>query len=165
MRTPLKTRPGVAQAPIEPGERAAEAVPLHDAGEALALRLAGHVDDLAGLERLGRHLLAQRVLAGVGGAQLDDVPARRDTRLGEVSGLRLVHLAGVDGAVRQLDRGVPVLLGRADRGHHTRAGLHHGHRDHAVVVPDLGHAELGAQDALDLPVHKSLALYLANPAA
>src|SRR5262249_47603825 len=33
------------------------------------------------------------------------------------------------------------------------AGLHHGDRDNAVVVPHLGHAQLGTQDALDLPVH------------
>ncbi len=33
----------------------------------------------------------------------------------------------------------------------ARAGLHHGHGDDAVVVvPDLGHAELGAQEALRL---------------
>ena len=57
MRTPLKTRPGVAQAPMEPGERclrwtpwpgaqALEVVALHDTGEALALGGAGDVDDL-----------------------------------------------------------------------------------------------------------------------
>ena len=55
MRRPLNTRPGVAQAPIEPGRavlalravagaEAVEAVPLHDARGALALGRAGDVD-------------------------------------------------------------------------------------------------------------------------
>ena len=58
IRMPLKTRPGVAQPPMEPGLRwlrcapwrgadAVEAVALHDAGEALALAGAGDVDALA----------------------------------------------------------------------------------------------------------------------
>src|SRR5437764_992660 len=52
---------------------AAETVPLHAAGEALALGLTRHVDLAAGLEGVGGDLLADRVLGGVGGAQLDEV--------------------------------------------------------------------------------------------
>src|SRR5437764_6661767 len=86
------------------GAQAVEAVPLHHAREALALGTPGDVDDLTRRERLGGDLLPERVLAGVGRAQLDDVPARCDVRLGEVAGLRLVHLARVDRAERELDR-------------------------------------------------------------
>src|SRR6266511_3544204 len=135
------------------GAQAVEAVPLHHAREPLALGPPGDVDDLPGLERLGGDLLAERVLASVGGAQLDEVPPRRHVRLGVVAGDRLVHLARVDRAERELDRAVTVLVRGADLGDHTRAGLHHGDRDNPVVVPHLGHAELRAQDALDLPVH------------
>src|SRR4051812_8607440 len=54
------------------GAQALEAVPLHDAGGALALGPADDVDPLARLEDLGRDLLARRVLAGVRGADLGD---------------------------------------------------------------------------------------------
>ena len=88
---PLKTRAGVAQAPIEPGERclrcdavagaeAVEVVALHDTGEALALAGADDVDLGAGLEQLGGELLAERVLGRVRRAHLDDVAARRHAR-------------------------------------------------------------------------------------
>src|SRR5262249_26469291 len=121
----------------------------------LALGAPRHVDDLTGLERLDGDLLAERVLAGVGGTQLDDVPPGRHVGLGVVAGVRLVHLARVDLPVGELDRAVAVLVRGTDLGDHARAGLHHGDRDNPVVVPHLGHAELGAQDALDLPVHQS----------
>src|SRR5437763_2064400 len=148
-------RPGRAVLALDTvaGAQASEAVPLHHTGEALALGTPGDVHDLSGRERLGGDLLSQRVLAGVGGAQLDQVPARRGVGPGEVAGLRLVHLARVDRAVRELDRAVAVLVGGADLGDHARSGLYHGDRDNPVVVPHLGHAELGAQDALHLPVH------------
>src|SRR5205823_5840496 len=150
-------RPGRAVLALDTmaGAQASEAVPLHHTGEALALGAPGDVHDLSGRERLGGDLLSQRVLAGVGGAQLDQVPARRGVGPGEVAGLRLVHLARVDRAVRELDRAVAVLVGGADLGDHARSGLYHGDRDNPVVVPHLGHAELGAQDALHLPVHQS----------
>ncbi|BFO14487.1 hypothetical protein SHKM778_08750 [Streptomyces sp. KM77-8] len=57
------------------GAEALEVVTLHDAGEALALALAGDVDLHAGLEHLGGDFLAQRVLGGVRGADLDEVTA------------------------------------------------------------------------------------------
>ena len=53
----------------------------------LPLVRAGDVDQLAGLEDVWAELLAERVLAGVVGAQLDQVAARRDAGLGEVAGL------------------------------------------------------------------------------
>src|ERR671933_1572600 len=133
------------------GADTGEAVPLHDARGALALGAADDVDDLTGLEHLGGDLLAGGVLRGVGGAQLDDEAPGRHARLGEVARHRLVHLAGVDRAVRDLDGVVAVGLAAADLGHHTGTGLHDGHGDEpAGAVPDLGHAELLAQHALHL---------------
>jgi hypothetical protein len=80
IRTPLNTRPGVAHAPMEPGERclrwvpceerALEAVPLHDARGALAFALAGHVDVLPAGEHLGGDLLPEGVFRRVVGPQL-----------------------------------------------------------------------------------------------
>src|SRR5262249_27327003 len=70
--------------------KAVEAVPLHDTGEALALGLAGDVDQLSFSEGVDGHLLTKRVLAGVGGPKLHDVAAGRDARLRVVAGFGLV---------------------------------------------------------------------------
>src|SRR6202044_504475 len=60
----------------------------------------------------------------------------------------------VDLAVAQLHRGVAVGVGRPHRGDDTGARLDDGDGHHlAVVGEDLGHAELGAQDSLDLLGH------------
>ena len=60
---------------------------------------------------------------------------------------RLVDLARVDRAEAELDGAVAVVVGGADLGDDAGPGLDHGHRDDLVVlVPDLGHAELLAQD-------------------
>jgi hypothetical protein len=86
MRRPLNTRPGVAQPPMEPGERCLrwvpwlaprppEAVPLHDARGALALAGADDVDLAPGLEHLGGDLLADLVLTRVGRCAARQVPA------------------------------------------------------------------------------------------
>ena len=86
---PAEDAPGVAQPPIEPGlrwlqrELCEEETPakpwrFKDAREALALRRAHRVDALAGPEDVGRDLLAELVVGGVRGAELDEVAARRD---------------------------------------------------------------------------------------
>jgi len=65
---PLNTRDGVAQAPIDPGERlllvvpvrgalALEVVSLHPAGKTLALGDGDGVDQFPGLEQVGGQLL------------------------------------------------------------------------------------------------------------
>src|SRR5690606_27833296 len=129
------------------GAHAGEAVTLHDAGEALALGGAGDVDPLAALEGLDSDLLAELVVARVGGAQLDEVAAGGDPGLLEVPAQGLGDLAGVDGSEADLHGVVPVGLLVADLGDDARAGLDDRHGDQAVVgVPDLGHAELLAED-------------------
>src|SRR5690606_21903948 len=85
--------------------QAAEAVPLHDTGGALALAGADDVDQRALGEDLDGQLLADLVAARVVGADLGHVPARGDPGLAEVTALRLVHLARVDLPEAQLDRG------------------------------------------------------------
>lgn len=55
------------------GAEALEVVTLHDTGEALALALTGDVDLHARLEHLGGDLLAEGVLGGIRGADLDEV--------------------------------------------------------------------------------------------
>ena len=135
------------------GADAVEAVPLHDTGEALALGRADDVDVLAGLEQLDRDLLAELVARRRRGADLDQVAARGDAGLLEVAGHRLVDLARVDRAVRDLDGVVAVGLAGADLGDDARAGLDHRDRNEpAVVVPDLGHAELLAEHRRVLPL-------------
>src|SRR5699024_11161254 len=125
-----------------------EPVALHDARGALALGGADDVDLLAGLEDRGVDLLAERVVPGVGGAQLDEVTARGHAGLLEVAAQRLGDLARVDLPVGDLHRVVAVGLDGADLGDDVRTGLHDGHGDElSVLVPDLGHAELGAEHA------------------
>jgi len=84
-------------------------------------------------------------------AEFDQVAARGHAGLVEVALLGLVDLARVDLAPGDLDGLVAVGRGVAHLGHDTRSSLDHGDRDDPVVrVPDLGHPELLAQDALDL---------------
>ena len=103
----------------------------------------------ARVEHVRTELLADLVAVESVGAQLDEVPARGDVGRLEVAGDRLGDLARVDLPVGELDGGVAVLLLRADLGDDARPGLDDGHRnDPVVLVEDLGHAELLAQNAL-----------------
>jgi hypothetical protein len=66
-----------------------------------------------------------------------------------VARARLGDLAPGDLAEADLDGVVAVGLGQPDLGDHVGGRGDHGHGDDAVVVvPQLGHAELGAQQAL-----------------
>jgi hypothetical protein len=106
------------------------------------------VDQLTGLEGGDRDLLAEGVVTGVGGPQLDQVAARGDPGALEVALHRLVDLARVDLAVADLDGGIPVGVA-ADLGDHVGTDLDDGHGNQPVVgVPHLGHAELLAQHTL-----------------
>src|SRR5690606_14749032 len=121
----------------------AEVVALHDTGEALALARADDVDLGPGLEDLDRELLADRVLGGVGRADLRDMTARRDAGLLEVAGERLGDLAGIDLTGGELHGAIAVHLRGAQLGHDVGGDLDDGHRNETVVlIPDLRHAEL-----------------------
>ena len=75
-------------------------------------------------------------------AELDQVAHRRGAGLLQVAFLGLAQLALLDLAEGELDGGVAVALGLADRGHLAGAGLDHGHRDDlAVLAEDLRHAQ------------------------
>src|SRR5690606_15011399 len=142
------------------GTDAVEAVTLHDAGEALALAGASDVDLFAGGEGVDTELLADRVGRGVSGADLDQVATRGHTGLGEVTGHRLVDLACLDLAEADLDGVVAIGLGLADLSHDVGRGSDHGDGNNLVVlVPHLGHAELGAQQ----PLHVSFESHLLGP--
>src|ERR1700712_1834412 len=127
-----------------------EVVSLHDTGETLALAGADDVDLLAGFEHpVDGQFLTERVLSGVSSANLGDVTARRDACLVEVTGQRLGDLTGVDLAAGDLNGFVTVDLGGANLGDDVRGDLNDGHRNEAVlVIPDLGHAELDAEQSL-----------------
>ena len=113
------------------------------------------VDHLAGLEGVDGELLAERCTR-----RRPSVRSSTRWRRGVTPALAkwpacgLVHLARVDRAERDLDGGVAVVLRGADLGDDAGPGLDHGHGDDAVVlVPDLGHAELLAQQALHVLAH------------
>src|SRR5699024_11473641 len=101
-----------------------EPVALHDARGALALGGADDIDLLAGLEHRGVDLLAERVLRGVDGAQLDEVTARGHAGLLEVAAQRLGHLARLDLPEGDLPGVVSAGLAGADRGTAVGTGLH-----------------------------------------
>src|SRR5690606_23986997 len=83
------------------------------------------------------------------GADLGEVATRGHAGGLEVGRGRLVDLAGVDLPVGDLNRVVAVLLGGPNLGDHVRSNLDDGDGNElAVLVPDLGHAELGTQQAL-----------------
>jgi len=82
------------------------------------------------------------------------VAARRDAGLGEVTRVRLVDLARVDRAVRQLDGRVAVGVRGLDLGDDARSRLDDGDRNHPVrCVENLGHSQLLAQDSLGVGGH------------
>src|SRR5699024_7515142 len=147
------------------GALTAEAVALHGAGETLALGGPCDVDEGAVGEHVRAELLAQleagRLLGAVepelhevaawGHARLGELArdgrAWGHARLGELARDGLGDLTGVDRAEGDLHGVVAVGLFTSDPGDDARPGLDDGHRDDPVVlVEDLGHAELGAQD-------------------
>src|ERR687891_2953065 len=139
---------------------AAEAVPLHRPGEPLSARDPDHVGPLARLEDSGRDLLPR--LERLVGAELHQVAARLvDPRPGEVAAGRLAW--SFPDAIRQLDRGVAVALGRLDLDHPARPGLDHGDgHGPSLIREHLGHAQLLPKDPLGS--HQSL-ISMSTPAA
>ena len=156
---PLKTRDGVADAPIEPGLRmlcepcdaraGAEVVALDRPLEALADPDAGDLDLVARLEDLDRHRLAlDRAVDAA--AELDEPAVRADLELREMAELALRELAVGDGVERELHGVVAVLARELHLHDGARPGLDHGDRGDSpgLRVEDLGHAELSAEDSL-----------------
>ncbi len=128
-------------------------MPLHHTGSALAFADTGHVDDVSFGEGVGVELLAEAVLAGVAGPDLHQMLARRHPGLLKVPGAGLGQLLGLDGTEAELDGRVTVDIGGSNLGNDAWPCLDHGDWDNAVaVVPELCHAELGAQQALDVCV-------------
>ena len=123
-----------------------EAPALDGACEALALGGTGHIDQGALREQLSGQLLTRLELFGVIGADLSEVTTRGDASLGEVAGKRLSHLGRVNLAVAKLNSLVAVGLFGLDSSHHVGGDVNEGHRnEETVLVPDLRHAELLAQ--------------------
>ena len=91
------------------------------------------------------------VVSGIRGADLGEVTAGGDASLLEVARGGLFTLRGSICAVGDLDGVVAVGLGGADLGDDVRRDLDDGDGDELVVlVPDLGHAELRAEQALEV---------------
>src|SRR3954452_21405666 len=125
---------------------AGEVVALDRALEALALRDAGDLDRLAGLERLDCDGLPDRQLAGLV-AELDDVLHRRRVGLAQVAELGLGQVLLARGAERELDGLVAAAVERADAGHRPRARLEHRDAlDAPVLEEELRHSELLGED-------------------
>src|SRR6185295_3798119 len=124
---------------------------LHDAGEAAALAVAGHVDQLAFAEDLRRlELLSDLVF----GHQLGRQPelAQRFGRLLvdllEEAGGRLVDALLTLLPEAEHQRGVAIALRGALTDHHTRPALDGGDpMDDALCVEDLRISELFADEA------------------
>ena len=169
MRTPLKTRDGYADAPIEPGLRMLcepcvtgprwKLWRLIVPWKPLPMPMPADLDLVAGLEELDGDVLA---LHGVGevAAELDEMAVRAvDAGLREVAALGLRDLAVGDRLPRELDGLVAVGVRRADGDDRARAGLDDGDRRDAaaLLVEELRHAELLSDDSahrleLDLDV-------------
>src|SRR5215472_605251 len=90
--------------------QAAEIPPLHRAGETLADRGAGHVDELADHEVVRRDLGADRDQRVVAHAKLGELALGLDLGDGEVAALGLRHVVDLAGAGAELERDVAVLL-------------------------------------------------------
>ena len=158
---PLKTRAGVAQAPIDPGDAvllvvavggtlALEVVALHGAGEALALGDGDGVDPLAGAQEVGGELLAdlvarwrRRAGARRGAARAPRRPRRSDPARACSASRRAGPPRSPAGRSSPRARASsPARRARA-RPCRTVTGM-----ARLLVVPDLGHADLLADDRL-----------------
>ena len=126
-----------------------EVVAFHRACEAAAAAHGGDVDAIAHAQDVGFDLLPDRVPADLVDAELDQPPAGGDARLGEVARLGLGEAALLHLPVGDLQGAVPVVVEGLDHHHAAGRDLDDGDRDGAVlVVPDLRHADLFADDRL-----------------
>ena len=155
---PLKTRDGVADAPIEPGLRMlcepCETGPrwklwrLIVPWKPLPMLVPLTLMRVARLERLDGHGLADDGLARA--AELDEVPVRLDAVLLQVPELGLRQTEVGDRLVRELHGLVAVDVLRLHLDDRARPRLDHGdgRHDAGLRVEDLRHAELASDDSL-----------------
>jgi hypothetical protein len=127
---------------------AAETVALDRALKALADRDPGDLDLLAGLEGLDGDRVAGGELRLA--ANLDEAAVRTDAVRLEMTPLRSRELAVGHRIPRELDGVVAVRRPRAHADDRARTGLDDGDRRQraGLLVEDLCHADLPAQDAL-----------------
>jgi hypothetical protein len=123
-----------------------EVVALHGAGEALAAADAGDVDAATGRQRLDRDLLADFVAVDRVDAELHEPHAGLHAGLGEVAGDRLGQLLRVPPALRDLQRRVPVALGRLDLDDAHGFDTEHRDGNDLVIHPFLRHPDLLAEN-------------------
>src|SRR3954451_21528882 len=117
------------------GAQAAEIPALHAAGETLADRGAGDVDELADHEVIRLDFSTDRDQRVFGDAEFRELALRLDGGLGKLAALRLRQIYGLAASRAELQRGVTVLLAGAVTQHLAIAQLEHGHRD---VLTGLG---------------------------
>src|SRR5262245_11364824 len=129
------------------GAEATEPVALHDPRASLALADGGDVDKLALRQQVDADLLAHLVVTDVVEAQLDQLDPGLDPRTLELAGDGLGQLGSLLLSEGHLERAVPVALVRLDLDHAARPHAQDRDRDDVVVVvPDLRHADLLADD-------------------
>ena len=131
---------------------------LDVAGEALALRDARHVDQVAFREEIAQgDRLAELILVGAVDPELADLREALGT-LGQVlqlAGLRLGHALGRLAA--ELDRNVAVAVGRPEPCHGVRLDGHDADGHHrAVGLEHLRHADLAADESNTHRAHSVL---------
>ena len=130
------------------GAQAAEVPALHRAGEALAERRAGDVDELADDEMVGGDLGADRQQIAFLDAEFRELQLRLDLRDGEAAALGLGDVLDLRAADAELNGGVAVLLHRAMRDDLNAVEFQNRDRNmFAAVREDAGHADFLCDDA------------------
>ena len=130
------------------GAQTAEVPALHRAGEALAQRGAGDVDELAGDEMVGGDLRADGDQVVLGDAELGELQLGLDLGLGEAAALGLGDVLHLGAADAELKSGVAVLLLRAVGDDLKAVELQNRDRHmFPAVREDAGHADLLCDDA------------------
>ena len=110
--------------------------------KALALRNAGNLDLVAGLEGVGGNGVANAQLAALV-AELNKMLVSADLGGLQVAELRLAEVLLLRLTECQLDGVVAVVVAAANRRHWARTGLEHGDALNAAIIhEELGHTEL-----------------------
>ena len=129
------------------GGSALSAPALDDALVAVALAGAGDIHEVAHLEGVGLHEVADVQLGGVLQVELTEILLGSHVRLLQVAQLALGELALGHILEAHLDGGIAFLLSGLLLGDHAGARLDHGNGDHVtVLIEDLGHPDLLADD-------------------